>query len=121
MTKDELKKLDETLDQEEKSLIDQLNRIANKNPLIKGDFEVRVPNYGNDDDDNIQEAVDLNKNFAMEQELESHLNSIRKTRQKIKDGTYGTCDDCGSQITQERLKVMPDAAKCITCAAKTPT
>ena len=89
MKKDELQKLDDDLEQEEKNLIDQLNMVANKNPLIKGDFEAKVPDYGDEDDENVQEAVDLDKNFALTQELESKLNSIRKTRQKIKEGTYG--------------------------------
>lgn len=116
MTNDELQQLDKDLEQEEKNLIDQLNRIANKNPLAKGDFTVRVPNYGDEDDENIQETIDLDKNFALEQELESRLDSIRKTRQKIKEGTYGKCDNCGLNIAPARLKAMPSATKCITCA-----
>jgi len=116
MTKDDLQKLDGTLEQEEKNLLDQLNRIANKNPLIKGDFEVRVPNYGDEDEDNAREATDLGKNFALTQELETKLNSIRKTRQKIKEGSYGKCDNCGSEIPSERLKAVPEAHKCLTCA-----
>ncbi|OGN14935.1 MAG: hypothetical protein A3J47_00800 [Candidatus Yanofskybacteria bacterium RIFCSPHIGHO2_02_FULL_43_22] len=116
MTKDDLQKLDGTLEREEKSLLDQLNRIANKNPLIKGDFEVRVPSYGDEDEDNAQEAIDLDKNFALTQELETKLNSVRKTRQKIKEGTYGKCDNCGTDIPLERLKAVPEAHKCITCA-----
>jgi len=88
MTKDDLQKLDESLEQEEKNLLDQLNRIANKNPQVKGDFEVRVPNYGDEEDENTQELVELDNNFAMTQELETKLNSIRETRQKIKEGTY---------------------------------
>lgn len=118
MTKDELQKLDNDLEQEEKNLIDQLNRIANKNPLIKGDFEVRVPNYGDEDDENAQEAVDLEKNFAMTQELESKLDSIRKTRQKIREGTYGRCDNCGNDIPKERLEAIPETTRCIICAIK---
>lgn len=118
MTRDELQKLDNDLEQEEKNLVDQLNRIANKNPMVKGDFEVRVPNYGDEDDENAQEMADLDKNFALVQELESKLNSIRKTRQKIKEGSYGKCDNCGSDIAPERLKAMPEAIKCITCATK---
>ena len=65
MDKQELQKLDKDLEREEKNLIDQLNRIANKNPLVKGDFQVRMPNYGDEDDENAQEAVDLDKNFAI--------------------------------------------------------
>lgn len=116
MTEQELQKLTKDLEQEEKNLIDQLNRIADKNPLAKGDFTVRVPNYGDEDDENTQETIDLNKNFALEQELEFRLNSIRKTREKIKEGTYGKCDNCGSDIAPARLKAVPDATKCITCA-----
>lgn len=89
MTKEELQKLDQELEQEEKNLIDQLNKIANKNPIVKGDFTVRVPNYGDEDDENTQESIDLGTNFALKQELENKLDSIRKTRQKIKEGTYG--------------------------------
>ena len=113
MTTDELQKLDKDLEQEERNLTDQLNRIASQN---KGDFTVRVPNYGDEDDENTQEIVDLDRNFAMVQELESKLNSIKKTRQKIKEGSYGKCENCGISIAPERLKVMPEATKCITCA-----
>jgi len=88
MTTDELQKLDRTLEQEEKNLLDQLSRVANKNPQVKGDFEVRVPNYGDEEDENTQELTELDGNFAMTQELETKLNSIRETRQKIKEGTY---------------------------------
>jgi len=116
MDKDQLQKLDNDLEQEEKSLTDQLNRIANKNPLVKGDFEVRVPDYGDEDDENTQEAIDLDRNFALTQELETKLNSIKKTREKIKNNTYGKCDNCGTEIPAERLKAMPEAHKCITCA-----
>lgn len=119
MTKQELEKLDKELDQEEKNLVNQLNRIANKNPFVKGSFQVRMPNYGDEDDENTQEVTDLERNFALEQELEGRLNSIRKTKQKIKEGTYGKCDNCGVEIKPERLKAMPDATKCITCAVKT--
>lgn len=118
MDQNELQKLDKNLEQEEKNLVDQLNRIANKNPLVKGDFEVRVPNYGDEDDDNAREITDLDRNFALTQELETKLDSVKKTRQKIKEGTYGKCDNCGSEIPQERLKAIPEAVKCITCAAR---
>lgn len=117
MTNEELQNLNNDLEQEEKKLIDQLNRIANKNPKIKGDFSVRVPNYGDEDDENTQESIDLDKNFAITQELESKLDAIRKTKQKIKEGTYGKCENCGSEIMPERLKALPEAVKCITCAA----
>jgi RNA polymerase-binding transcription factor DksA len=117
MTKEELKKLDEELAQEELNLINQLEMVANKNPLVQGDYEAKLPNYGDEEDENVQEIVEFEKNLALTKELEDKLNSIRKTRQKIKEGTYGKCENCGQDILYERLKAMPEATKCVTCAA----
>ncbi len=89
MTKEELQKLFEDLEAEEKSLREQLDVIAQKNPLIKGDYEVKVPDYGEDEDENAHEATDLDRNLAMERELEARLNEIIKTKKRIKEGTYG--------------------------------
>lgn len=88
MTKEELQKLYEDLEEEEKSLKEQLNLIAHKNPMVKGDYEVNVPDYGEGEDENAQEATDLDRNFALERELEARLNEIIKTKKKIKTGTY---------------------------------
>lgn len=35
--------------------------------------------------------------------------------QKIKDGTYGICIDCGDEIAEKRLKSYPNAARCLLC------
>jgi len=116
MTQEELQKLYEDLEQEEKSLREQLAKIADLNPEARGDYKVRVPNYGDEDDENTMEAIDLERNFAMERELENKLNEIVKTKEKIKSGTYGKCDSCSVEISPARLKVRPIAALCINCA-----
>ncbi len=41
---------------------------------------------------------------------------IRSALLRIKDGTYGECIDCGEDISEERLNVVPYAAKCRNCA-----
>ena len=89
MTKEESQKLYQDLEAEEKSLREQLDVIAQKNPLVKGDYEVRVPNYGEDMDENAREAADLDKNLILESELEARLNEVIKTKKQIKAGTYG--------------------------------
>lgn len=35
---------------------------------------------------------------------------------RIDGGTYGICVECGDEIAEKRLEVMPTAAKCISCA-----
>ena len=36
---------------------------------------------------------------------------------RIDAGTYGTCADCGQQISEARLQVRPEAARCVECQA----
>ena len=116
MTKEELQKLYEDLEREEKSLREQLAEIAEQNPAVKGDFQVKVPEYGEHEDENAMEATDLERNFAMERELENKLNEILKTKEKIKSGTYGQCENCSASIPAARLKARPIAALCVSCA-----
>ena len=43
------------------------------------------------------------------------LRAMDAAWQRITDGTYGTCVDCGGDIGSERLKANPAAARCVTC------
>ncbi len=40
------------------------------------------------------------------------LEEIRRALQRIKDGTFGVCQVCGSEIEEERLEAIPYADKC---------
>ena len=55
----------------------------------------------------------LENAIGSQQELE--LNEIEAALEKIKDGTYGSCDMCGVDIGFQRLKVKPHAKFCIDC------
>jgi DnaK suppressor protein len=35
--------------------------------------------------------------------------------QRLEEGTYGLCEDCQRPITEERLKALPFARRCIDC------
>ena len=43
------------------------------------------------------------------------LRAMDAAWQRIKDGTYGTCVDCGGEVGYERLKVNPAAARDVRC------
>jgi DnaK suppressor protein len=46
------------------------------------------------------------------------LRDIAGALQRIEDGSYGTCDECGQEIGYPRLEVQPTATRCITDQAK---
>ncbi len=43
------------------------------------------------------------------------LRKVEQAKQKILDGTYGHCEDCGENISQKRLMARPTAFLCIDC------
>jgi RNA polymerase-binding transcription factor DksA len=50
----------------------------------------------------------------MTRDLEE-FRALEAARERIKEGEYGICVDCGSDIDFERLKAFPSAARCIQC------
>jgi DnaK suppressor protein len=49
-------------------------------------------------------------------EVESdELQAIDAAIERIKDGTYGTCQDCGKPIPLKRLQAVPYVVDCIGC------
>lgn len=54
---------------------------------------------------------------AVEREAKE-LVSIREALDRIADGSYGICADCGEEINPKRLEALPFAILCIECKKK---
>ena len=46
------------------------------------------------------------------------LQAIEEALDRIEQGTYGACRDCGESIAEARLKAIPWTRVCITCKEK---
>lgn len=76
----------------------------------------------------IDSALDLGDQAIRDLEEEigiSLLDMKNKVRKEIDDalrrldeGTYGICTECGEEISEGRLKVVPFATHCIKCQEK---
>lgn len=44
-----------------------------------------------------------------------YLKKVRKSLQKIEEGTFGECEECGAEISYNRLLARPTADLCIHC------
>jgi DnaK suppressor protein len=65
-------------------------------------------------------VVDLSEDISLRQ-LSTHRETLLKIDEalrKIDEGTYGKCEDCGEDISVERLKVLPFAIYCVDCQEK---
>lgn len=68
-------------------------------------------------DDGDLSVVDLAEDISLKQ-LSTHRETLIKidvALQKINDGTYGICEDCGDEVSEERLRIMPFAIFCRDC------
>jgi DnaK suppressor protein len=43
---------------------------------------------------------------------------IKEALARIEDGTFGYCEECGEEISEERLKARPVTTLCIACKTK---
>ena len=46
------------------------------------------------------------------------IKKVQSAMQRIEDGTYGICEDCGEEIGVPRLKACPVTKLCINCKSK---
>ena len=71
-------------------------------------------------DDGDWSVIDLSQDINLRR-LETHRESllgIDEALMKLKEGSYGICEDCGGEISAERLHVMPFAIYCRDCREK---
>ena len=70
--------------------------------------------------DGMQES-EASEEYALEVEwqyrghLEARLREITEAQDRLTDGTYGRCRDCGAEIDKRRLASDPAAATCVNC------
>ena len=50
---------------------------------------------------------------------EDTLGMIESALERIEDGVYGLCQDCGFSILKTRLNALPYTPFCVKCAEKT--
>jgi RNA polymerase-binding transcription factor DksA len=45
--------------------------------------------------------------------LEEELRQVQIAQERLEEGKYGICVDCGEEIPAERLEAIPEAVRCI--------
>lgn len=63
--------------------------------------------------DNIEQ---LATNVPLVADLERRHKDIVLAMKKLREGTYGTCEECGEEIDVDRLEANPAARTCFTHA-----
>lgn len=72
-------------------------------------------NEKGDEIDTVVDQREQSLNVRLDQRNILFLKKVEQAKQKILEGTYGLCEECGADISQKRLLARPTACLCINC------
>ncbi|WP_165491687.1 TraR/DksA family transcriptional regulator [Egibacter rhizosphaerae] len=68
-----------------------------------------------DETDQGSEAVERERLRSLADRARADLRAIDEALERIDEGNYGTCVDCGDAIAPARLQARPEALTCVSC------
>ena len=71
-----------------------------------------------DDIDVASDVIDRTLLDSLSSQDSQRLQIIDNALERIRLGKYGVCVKCGKDIPQQRLKALPYALMCVSCASK---
>ena len=84
-----------------------------KNADTNGDLSsmpIHMADVGSD-------AFEQENTLSLMQAEEGTLELVEEALERIEEGAYGICTECGSRIPKARLNAIPYAPLCIRCAS----
>ena len=66
--------------------------------------------------DGTSEAIGRITEVGVADRLDAIEARIVRALEKIDEGTYGTCDECGEEIPPPRLRIAPESTLCVNDA-----
>ena len=104
---DELKAM---LESRRRELVREV-RVKIRDARTDSIHERDVLDQGESSEVDIQDAI----GFALIQMKTETLGKIDAALQRLREGTYGDCVECGAEIAGPRLKALPFAVRCRDC------
>ena len=83
-----------------------------------GRAEAAADARARESDDWAQADAERDLGIALEERESAGLVAIDAALQRIADGSYGLCLDCGVSIATARLHANPTALRCVACQDK---
>lgn len=113
----DISRMKETLEVERARVVAAIENLRNENP---GTVEDETGDETWNPDQHTADAAtamhDRELDYGIADNEQQLLGEIDTALQRIEDGTYGICTNCGKSISPERLDALPWATLCIDCA-----
>lgn len=68
--------------------------------------------------DSAQVAEQRSEALAHIEQARNRLYQVDEALERMEEGTYGICVDCGEEINPARLEARPLSIRCVDCASK---
>lgn len=108
MNKAQLKKFQDLLEEKRKDILARAQQTLSQDMTL--------------DQDDLPDEMDLASSeylqsftFRLRGREKVFLDKIQKALDRIDEGTFGTCDECGEPIALKRLEARPETTLCIRC------
>ena len=112
LTREQAKELRTAVEQRRSVLLAEVRRDLSK--VREGRFEDLAGAAPDPGDESVASLIfDLNQADASRDI--SELRMLEAARQRMNEGSYGRCVDCGQDIGFPRLRANPGAERCIEC------
>lgn len=111
----QIQALHDTLLQREKQLLQEIE-AANEEKEQEVEAAEDLP--PEPDANQSRDTSDREVRYAERMRDQQELQDVRGALQRMADGSYGECIDCGQGIALARLQVFPSAKRCIQCQTK---
>ncbi len=102
--------------QEEKArLTNELSELGKLDPET-GEWEATPEEYDESESDQGNQAdrfEDFEEKSSIINPLEERLLEVTSALNKIENGKFGICEQCGNEIEKERLEANPAASTCL--------
>jgi DnaK suppressor protein len=101
------KKLEELLAEQAAILQARKNLLRDSSPAATSGVT--------DSEEQSVDAEDQGVGFSVLELTSQTLQGIETALRRLEAGAFGICSDCGSRISDARLRALPFAARCLAC------
>ncbi len=99
---------------ERANLVHQLSELgANDDGQLRDDVS-----YGEGFADADADTAERTEVIGLVESVKTMLDNVDAALERIAEGTYGTCAECGKKIAKARIEFRPESIYCVDCKAK---
>ncbi len=101
------------LEARRRTLEDEVRALTEHDPAESANLQ-----FGKRIGDGTAYAIDRMTGAYQARTLYQTIQQLDAALERLRDGTYGTCQGCGQAIPTERLAAVPWTAFCVACASR---